>query len=340
MNINGLIGYYRDCFKEDSADFNLRNLQRLNKEDLLLLKGEDEIASGNLHRLPILPAYGDSFSKRVEIYQREKVLLHCSLFITGKLTTENDKLTLFSPLLVNDAKIEQDEYGYYFSVENAVPSVNEELLSLLLPEADELPSIDDNMLYEPSYWTSILEASPFEINYMQSLRFPMLGNKQDVTKAMRRKHPSLLPISTLAFVERSISSRGVLHELSSLINTETFSAPLESLLNDKTLAGREGEANHRYVPALLSRSQKRVLDIAATQTLGATSGPPGTGKSYTIAATAAEHFTRGNSVLIVAGTETALDVIADKLSMDFGLDNLFVRVGQKAVLKKFKQYHF
>ncbi|MFQ3251188.1 MAG: hypothetical protein ACI9O6_003035 [Glaciecola sp.] len=346
MFIKGLLAYYRDCFKEDSADFNLRNLKLLNKKDLLILRGVDEIASGSLHRLPINPEFGESFAKRTEIYQREKVLLHCSLFISGKLTTENDELTLFSPLVVSEAKIENDEYGYYFSVEHTSPSVNEELLSLLLPHLDDLPKVDNTKINDPSYWTSILDVSPFEIHCIESLRFPQLAKKEDIARAMRRKSPSLLAVSALAFVERSIGSRGVLHELSSIIETASsstplskgISAPLLSLLSEQQKQQSNTSVNHEFVPAILSSAQKRVLDIGANQVLGAVTGPPGTGKSYTISAVAAEHFTRGQSVLIVASSETALDVIAEKLSSDFGLDNLFVRVGQKAVLKEFKQY--
>lgn len=337
-NIKGLLGYYRDCFKEDSADFNLRNLQKLSSEDLLLLKGEDEIASGNLHRLPIRPDFGESFAKRIEIYLRERVLLHCSLFVAGKLTHESGVVTLFSPLVVCEAKIESDEYGYYFRSEQA--AVNEELLSLLLPDENSFPEIDNSRIYDPSYWVTVLEKSPFEIRCLDALRFPELVSAEEATKAARRKTLSLLSLSALAFIERSASSRGVLHELSTIIGKDNVSEPLHALLSDSEHQdnGSAPSVNHRFVPALLSASQKRVLDIAASNTLGVVSGPPGTGKSYTIAAIAAEHFTRRQSVLIVANSETALDVIADKLSRDFDLDNLFVRAGQKAVLKQFKQY--
>ena len=349
MQINGLIGYYRECFKEDSADFNLRNLLRLKKEDLLFIKGKDEIADGSLHRLPINPEYGELFLKRVEMYQRERVLLYCSLFICGKLVSEDDSITMFSPLVVNEAKIEHDEYGYYFSVDQSQRSVNEDLLAQLLPEHSDLPDIDDTRVHEPSYWINYLEKSPYELNTLDSLRFPMLGGREDSTKALRRKVPSLLPLSCLAFVERSASSRGIYHELSSLLADKSLSACLSALLEEShsvhttsssalTKTAENTPVNHSLVPGTLSKAQQQVLETAARMPLGVVSGPPGTGKTYTIAATAAEHFTRGKSVLIVANSDTALDVIGDKLSRDFGLDNLYVRAGQKAVLKEFKTY--
>lgn len=338
MGINGLIGYYRACFREDASDFNLRNLLKLKSEDLLFIKGQDEIASGTLHRLPINPDYGESFSKRTEIYQRERVLLHSSLFVSGKLSNGDDSVTLFSPLIFNEAKIEQDEYGCYFSVDPTAATVNEDLLALLLPDLDVLPDIDQTRLYDPSFWSTYLASSTYELNYLTSLNFPTLGTRDDATKALRRKHPSLLPISCLAFIERSVSSRGVLHELSRIIDQKRVSAPLQALLGEARRQPTNILTNDRLVPGTLSKAQKSVINIAANHSLGVVSGPPGTGKSYTIAAIAAEHFTRQQSVLIVAGSETALDVISDKLERDFDLENLPVRAGQKAVLKEFKQY--
>ncbi|MEM9103288.1 MAG: AAA domain-containing protein [Pseudomonadota bacterium] len=256
----------------------------------------------------------------------------------GKLQNDGDAVSLFSPLVINEAKIESDEYGYYLTADSHSASVNEELLSLLLPERSELPDVDINRLYEPSYWIGLLDESPFQLNCLECLRFPQLGTRDDTSRAMRRKQPSLLPISCLAFVERSASSRGVLHELSILMSQKKSSAPLNAILGESLPSQAAINLNHRLVPGTLSAAQKQVLEIAATETLGVVSGPPGTGKSFTIAAAAAEHFTRGQSVLIVAHSDTALDVIAQKLSNDFGLDNLYVRVGQKAVLKEFKRY--
>jgi superfamily I DNA and/or RNA helicase len=340
MNLDGILDYYKECFREDSADFNLRNLLRLSKEDILFIKDKDEVASGELHRLPILPSFGESLSKRAEIYQRERVILHCSFFVTGQFSTNtnDDSTSLFSPLVTSEAKIESDEYGYYFSIGEGQSVVNEELLSLLLPEIDNLPDFDTNRLYDPSYWGALLDNSPYEINLTEAMRFPLLASRSDASKAIKRNDLTLLPISTLAFVERSSSSRGVLHELTSIQGNKTLSAPLKSLLSQTCNDGRVTNVNSNRLPALLSEAQKKVLTIGATQTLGIVSGPPGTGKSYTIAAVAAEHVTRNESVLIVAGSETALDVIADKLKNDFSLENFYVRAGQKTFLRDFKQY--
>lgn len=337
MGIGKLINYYRECFKEDTADFNLRNLLALKSEDLLVIKGEDALASGDLPRLPIAPTIGERLLKRSEIYKRERVLIYGSLFITGKLPTDNGKVTFFSPIVFNEANIECDEYGYYLTADPESAVVNEELISFLLPE-QPIPQVDLQRLYNPSMWANILENSVFNIDCLESLHFPKLADKENINKALKRKHPSLLPLSCIALIERSVGSRGVLHELETLSERERFSSPISELLEGLTSAKGSVSANHKQIPGTLSNAQKKVISSAANSPVSIVSGPPGTGKSYTIAATAVESFTRDQTVLITASSEAALDVIAKKLEQDFGLSNLIVRVGHKSLMKDFKEY--
>ena len=346
MKQQGLLNYYKACFQEDSADFNLRNLQRLDKADILYISGRDEIASGELPRLPIMPDKAAMLAKRAEMYERERVILHCSLFVVGKGLADNDERNIFSPIIFNEALISNDEYGYYFAPVETIPSVNEDLIASLLPQLETLPIFDSNRLYDAAYWATILRDSPFDIQVMEAMRFPDLVPKSVCSAALRRNTPSLLNISVLAFVERSASSRGLLHELTQMQTREVFSSPIDTLFhrNDERVKHRDDKRQNTIVPeieklpGLLSDAQEKVLNIAVNKCLGVVSGPPGTGKSYTIAASAAEHVIRGDSVLIVANSETALDVIAQKLSDDFKLDKLFVRAGQKTFLRDFKQY--
>ena len=110
----------------------------------------------------------------------------------------------------------------------------------------------------------------------------------------------------LVFVERSTSSRGVLHELEEVIDANELSPPLSELFKLSSTTYVSKQLKYDYLPGLLSTPQKKIISIAANANLGCASGPPGTGKSYTIAAIAAEHMARGESVLIVANNDAAL----------------------------------
>ncbi|MBX2857417.1 MAG: AAA family ATPase [Cellvibrionaceae bacterium] len=341
MTIHNLIAYYSACFKQDSSDFKLRNLNRLAKQDLLFIEGTDSVASGQLPRQALQPALAEPLAKRVEIYRRERVLLHGCFFVAATIDSNGETIKVFSPLVINEATIESDEYGFYFAMDPSAATANDDLLDLLFPERDSPFSLPIERAYKAIYWSQLLQQSPYKIEVLPALHFPELASEKALSRALRSPRAQLLSVSALAFVERSASSRGILYEHKQMQYDGVFSHALQYLLqaqNKATQPTAATQINDRLVPALLTQTQKKILHIAANYPLGSVSGPPGTGKSYTIAAVAAEHFTRNNSVLIVAHTETALEVIANKLKQDFGLANLAVRAGEKSFLREFKQY--
>ena len=86
------------------------------------------------------------------------------------------------------------------------------------------------------------------------------------------------------------------------------------------------------LPAVLSRPQTQALFNAATQPLSLVSGPPGTGKSYTLAAMALDRFVHNESVLIVTRTQQAASVIANKLRDDMGITQGILDIGDSKSL--------
>ncbi len=339
MSSKNVLSYYRDCYKEDSADLNLWNLNKLKKEDRFVLQGRDDLGSGFLPRLPIPADFAKQMMKRVEIYQRERVLLYTRFILVGNLEVRGELKQVVSPILFNEAVIEKEQDDYYFSLTDAQPDINESLTQLLIPQGNKLTSIDETADIQSAYfWTSLLKESPLAINVFELLSYPELANNDEIKKALKSKKNTLLPVSMLVFVERSSSNRGVLHELEEIIESNKLPPPINGLIGSVLPTIENKKLKYDYLPGLLSGPQKKVISIAANINLGCVSGPPGTGKSYTIAAIAAEHMARGESVLIVANNNPALDVIADKLDRNFGLSDVSIRAGQKEFLKKLKDY--
>ncbi|WP_259398792.1 MULTISPECIES: AAA domain-containing protein [unclassified Pseudoalteromonas] len=335
MSSKNVLSYYRDCYKEDSADLNLWDLSKLKKQDCFVLEGRDDVGSGFLPRMPIPQEFAEPIIKRVEVYQRERVLLYVRFILVGKLEIKGEIKQVVSPILFNEALIEKDD-DYYFSVIDSQPEINESLTQLLMPEAEPLDETAD--IQSAYFWTSLLKQSPLALNVFELLNYPELVNYAEIKKALKSKNLTLLPASMLVFVERSSSSRGVIHELEEIIASKMLSPPIDALISNDLPPNTAKSLKYDYLPGLLSAPQKKVISIAANAHLGCVSGPPGTGKSYTIAAVAAEHMARGESVLIVANNDPALDVIADKLNENFALSEVSIRAGQKEFLKNLKAY--
>ena len=104
----------------------------------------------------------------------------------------------------------------------------------------------------------------------------------------------------------------------------------------KDHSGRTFLAAGKTVPLLLSAEQQRVLHSAALRPLTLVIGPPGTGKSCTIAAIALDHALRGESVLIACRKQQAVDVVAGKLTELLGPMPGLIRGGDPQRLRQLK----
>jgi very-short-patch-repair endonuclease len=88
-------------------------------------------------------------------------------------------------------------------------------------------------------------------------------------------------------------------------------------------------------------TQQQAIALALKGRNGVISGPPGTGKSQTIANLIAEHVARGKTVLFVAEKRAALDVVLDRLKASslghLCLDLHGAEISRKLVARQFKE---
>ncbi|MGI2196582.1 DEAD/DEAH box helicase [Shewanella baltica] len=342
--MQGILNYYKQCFQHDSAEINLWSSHKLAEQEKLLLQHEDELSSGFLPRLPVPFAQASALMARSALYLREKVLLHCCLFFCGTVELNGEKRTVVTPLLYRECQLQADGDNIYLQGNDTFSgqgpfTINEALLEKLVVEGHSLSQeLRDNPT-DVSGWIAWLRAGQADVDTSHLLHFPKLIDEAEFTSLCRKRGQFMVSRSQIILAERSLASRGILHELDKLITAPSHSAPLKALFAEtqqKISASDNADTQEAYLPGLLSRAQIQALKIAANQTLGQISGPPGTGKSYTTATVAAEQVLRGKSVLIVAHTDVAVDVIADKLEQQFQLGSSLIRAGSPQFIKVLK----
>lgn len=357
MEYSKIIRYFRDCYDADNRRTTFWNIFHPTIEHRIFCTGKEDLLTGDFPRITIDPTRGTAASQAASLYRKEKTLLYCSLFLIGSIETEeNPHQLLCTPLLMHPATFDESENGHLFL---RIDTANRQWNYRVLDEIQQ--SERDTTLYQRLADTVGLQhIREQEIGdiiataqcYVPSLdctalyKYPDLLPEKNVLlllKAEKQKSEtalSLVPASALVLIKKPVGTRGILNELSALAQTPLLSAPLQTLLGYPNIPQGKNDSQYtRYshIPATLSPPQKRILASASQHPLTVAIGPPGTGKSFTIACIAAEHISQGKSVLIASQMDQALDVIADKLENQLALHGCSVRAGKQHYLRDLKK---
>jgi hypothetical protein len=184
-----------------------------------------------------------------------------------------------------------------------------------------------------------------EVDALALSEYPKLLPEKRVRGAMKpvkgkhRESLKCLPACAMALIPNSPQTRGVLFELRQMADRPTLSKPVRILLGEQYDGPQVSQAKPAgRVPAVLSHSQQEVLNSASSAPLTLVIGPPGTGKSYTIAALALDHLSRGESVLIASRMNHAVDVVARKIETLIGPSQCVIRGGRRQYLRDLKKF--
>ncbi|WP_426756573.1 AAA domain-containing protein [Myxococcus sp. Y35] len=143
---------------------------------------------------------------------------------------------------------------------------------------------------------------------------------------------AILPSAVLGLYP--LSNQSLVDDVRALLDGEPISGPLESFLRvDVSLGGPSGHgggepnleghkrAGEERLVTLADPCQARAVRLARSSRGLVIHGPPGTGKSQTIANAIGDHLARGERVLLVCDKRTALDVVKHRLD-HLGLGHL------------------
>jgi hypothetical protein len=172
-------------------------------------------------------------------------------------------------------------------------------------------------------------------------QFPQMSSLEEIEK-MRKSRTKMNSFSLVSgicigLVNKASGSRGVLNELEMLSVDDEFSQPLKALFTDAEMPLKTDVKVDFFAPVTLSESQEKIIESAENNVLTMAIGPPGTGKSFTIAALAVNFLSQQKSVLIAARNNQAVKVVADKIEQDFGIKNVVVRAGKDDYQKFLKK---
>jgi hypothetical protein len=354
MQFSNIFTYFRDCYEADNARATIWNIFHGNVEHRIFVEDEEELLTGLLPYIPIDHDKGIAAKTAAYLHRKEKELVYCSLFVSGWLTVrEEQPQAICSPLLIHPAELIESNGNVLLKPDLVPPRLNYLLLdNLQVSESKHLSEQLGERLgadcggnnFVPAI-ANLLETSVPGLNASDLFQYPKLMPEREIREIYSsvcddpKARLRVLPGSAAALVKKSVETRGVLNELLEISQADSLSAPAQTLLGGKPAGpGSTGRPVTGPVPAILSVPQQRVLQSAARSPLTLVIGPPGTGKSYTIAAIAIEHLGRGQNVLIASKMNHAVDVVAQKIEQQLGITACIIRGGRKEYLRDLKGY--
>lgn len=355
MELPGLIRFFRACYEADNRRSTLWNIFHTGIEHRIVFTGREDALTGDFPRVPVTGAA--EARQAAYLYRKEKEYLYCSLFIVGRIAPAGEeRVPVCAPLLMHPAAFEENEYGHLFlRPDFGSRQWNYRLIDSLQQDQGEVSlyraltgHIGTDAIGERQIGDiiALLRQYAPTLDCEALYHYPALLPERELAAAFRSARNEediplrLVPASVAALVKKPGGTRGVLNELATLAGSTSFSAPLRMVLGERSADSPAPvqQLPQGRVPAVLSTAQERVLTSAAAHPLTLAIGPPGTGKSYTIACLALEHISRGDTVLIASKSDTAVDVVAEKIEQQLGVRGCIVRAGKKQYLRELKSH--
>ncbi|CAL2088827.1 AAA domain-containing protein [Tenacibaculum sp. 190524A02b] len=339
MHIEKVISYYQSCYKQEFRDNDVLNFFGSSVYKRFFFKNSTAILQNNNHELNF--SLGEELYRYLEIHKKDKTLITCSFFITGKLTFLGKKRAICAPLIVTPVELKLNSNGVYFFEYNfAANRVNEALLNTIKQNFN----LDDSfvlaikaLVNEKSLEKEGIQhiantlAEYISLNTQKLELLPNLTTKEELKKEQKTAAIQIHNAITLGVIDKTKSSRNVLYEIDTIKEHHLYNTALEALFSrnkntNYTSALYNGE--EIYVPSNLSETQSAIIHAAKSEApLSVVVGPPGTGKSYTIASLAIDMVYNNKSVLICSKSDQAVDVVYEKITNDLGIKGLSVRIG-------------
>ncbi len=331
-----VLRWLRDCLAEERSGRGITNAFATSVKARCFLSGKDSTTGGPTWMADLPPSQAEDIASRAALYRRECGLHFGTLFLTGTVAGRR----LVAPVLlfpVNEAA----RAGGTFEIEARGWRFNPAVIDLLgLTDGWEnewSPRVDAVLDSGGAVFTAaraIQAARPDIGPEVLSDDLTKPGElKADADVAGLRLHVA----SALLLAERSPNVRGVLDEISRI---ESPGAVLEGLFGGESVRARSKPVACRTdcVPAILAAAQEQLLEGASREPLTVCHGPPGTGKTFTLAAAAIEHAARGEAVLVVCRSPKASDVMARTIERLAGTDLLTLRTGSKQAVGKLRDH--
>ncbi|WP_299883919.1 AAA domain-containing protein [uncultured Lacinutrix sp.] len=334
--LKNIISFYRDCYQFDLKGVRVKNFIS-NQCEKRFVPSNTTFFNNSYSRIAIDKDWAKEVEQILFLNSKEKTLYAGSVFIKGKQNTLGSKRTAYVPLYIHELSLLKENSSFYISIEE----------SYFNPDFIELAnSMDENLNINLDFISSNAPANPFgpenldllktffgkyfhgwntyDLNNYQnfSFNFKHYYNRSNAIENTSSKFLSCLMIGIFKKPEGSM---GILNELTALSENIKVCSILSLFFNLEDFIITEIEKRAIYLPTTLSSKQESAFYGVDAYPISQIIGPPGTGKSFTIAALAIDAISNNKSVLIVTRNSQASKVITNVIEKDFMLKGVVIK---------------
>lgn len=344
-----VLSFLNRCFREDKRGAYLLDFLNSNRVEFVkVFEGQEELLNGLYPKQALPEAYGKKIHKATQLYAKEKTLYYASVFVVGETKLMGERRPVFAPVVICPAEVSIIDGEYFVSLNHTKAQLNTSILGLLgFEDREDVIEFQKGFPSFPFDFGAIGKIARLfnscvnDFDTADLFAFPSLWHRRKLSSQTKNldlgeNGYKLVPMSTLGLVSNSDETYGINAELDELLETEDFNDGIEAIYGGGINAANDSN-EAIWLPTVLSAQQEKAVLNARTQLLSLIIGPPGTGKSYTIAAIAVDHVLRGQSVLIVSRQDEAVNVVGNKIAELLGSQDLIVRAGAKRNLTHFKK---
>lgn len=348
-----IIDYFRDCYQADFRAVHLLNFFG-NKVTNAHFLPSSELLSGSLVQFPAPSEWAENMVKKLALYGKEKTLYCGAFFLSGETSVFGKTTEVFAPLFIYPIEIIQEEEVYYFVLNVDDTVINPAFVDSLKSEIEDSTGIYEQLVrdlpkgfirFDESHFLEKTLSKYFpKLDLSRLSNYPNILNEGQIKTLRKSKKEqnefAVLPAIGVGMVNKAMGARGILNELEAIGSqnhkSSFYSNPLRAIFENFSERSKSPKSKF-LAPVTLSQAQENIIHSAETNTLTLAVGPPGTGKSFTIAALAVDFLVQKKSVLIAARNNQAVNVVADKIESDFGLKDVVVRAGRQDYQKFLKK---
>ncbi len=339
--MKNIISFYRKAFEQEISKRRQLHLFGSQIVKKYFLSGVEELTNTDHPLIPISEAKALSFIKDLELNAGSVELKYYSLARITRFTSFNKyEVTRVFPLIEYDAQLFEKSGEYYLKIDIESRKLIKTNFDSKVVSKVNFEKIEQNKITDFHFVSQLATSleSIGEIGAEELRLFPDLWSSRKVNSKLKSKlipNDLYIPCAVLCLVEKPKFSYSTLGELKELENYNTFSNSLNVVFErqNNIYSTEEG-----IVCEELNASQKQALENSNSKVVSVISGPPGTGKSYTIANLAAEKVSKGQSVLISSKNSEALTVIETKIKENLGIENITVNPSENPNLSNLKNH--